>query len=104
LARCGLSGQLAGLSVAPGRAFVVSEEKATDWDERCQRLAMGQHVQFLCRPFHRAHPTDAQWFSLVANLEKLHRRQGRKFASLIESHRRAEASPRASRNLLGSHP
>jgi hypothetical protein len=76
LARCGQGGQLAGHSVAPTRALVVSEEKAADWDDRCQRLAIGQHVQFLCRPFHRAHPTDAQWFSLVATLEKLHRREG----------------------------
>jgi hypothetical protein len=69
LAHCGQGGQLAGLSVAPSRAFVVSEEKAADWDDRCQRLAIRQHVQFLCRPFHGTHPTDAQWFSLVANLK-----------------------------------
>ena len=75
-ARCGQGGQLAGLSVAPTRAFVVSEEKAEDWDDRCRRLAIGQHVQFLCRPFHGAHPSDAQWLSLVANLEKLHRSEG----------------------------
>jgi hypothetical protein len=35
-----------------------------------------QNVQFLCRPFHGARPTEDQWFSLVANLEKLHLREG----------------------------
>src|SRR6516225_7917742 len=43
LARSGQGGQLAGLSVSSARAFVVSEEKAADWDERCRRLAIGQH-------------------------------------------------------------
>jgi AAA domain len=68
-------GELAGLAVAPGRALVVSEEAAADWDTRCRQLAIGQNVQFLCRPFQGARPTDAQWFALVAGLEALHRRE-----------------------------
>src|SRR5438128_392911 len=51
LARFAQGGQMAGLAVAPGRAVVVSEEAASDWDARCRRLAIGSHVQFLCRPF-----------------------------------------------------
>src|SRR6185436_12753895 len=39
---------------------------------RCRHLAMGPNVQFLCRPFQGARPTDAQWRSLVASLEALH--------------------------------
>src|SRR4029077_7302759 len=75
LARFAQGGQLAGLAVAPGRAIVVSEEAASDWDARCRQLALGQNVQFLCRPFQGARPTDAQWFALVAGLEALHRQE-----------------------------
>ncbi|MCI0462695.1 MAG: AAA family ATPase [Gemmataceae bacterium] len=76
LARCAQGGQLAGLAVAPGRALVVSEEMASDWDARCRQLALGQNVQFLCRPFKGARPTEARWFALVASLEALQRREG----------------------------
>jgi len=68
-------GRRAGRAVAPGRALIISEEAASDWDARCQRLALGPHVQFLCRPFRGARPTDAQWLALVAGLEALHRQE-----------------------------
>src|SRR6267142_6816541 len=48
LARLAQGGQLAGLAVAPGRAIIVSEEAACDWDARCRQLGLGQNVQFLC--------------------------------------------------------
>jgi hypothetical protein len=76
LARFAQGGQLAGLPVAPARALVVSEEAAIDWDARCRHLAIERNVQFLCRPFQGARPTDAQWFALIASLEALHRREG----------------------------
>jgi hypothetical protein len=75
LARLASGGQLAGRAVAPGRALVVSEEAAADWDARCQRLGLGQNVRFLCRPFGGGRPTEAQWFALVAGLEALHRQE-----------------------------
>jgi hypothetical protein len=75
LARSAQGGQLAGLAVAPGRAIVVSEEAASDWHARCRQLTLGPSVQFLCRPFQGARPTDAQWFALVAGLEALHRQE-----------------------------
>jgi hypothetical protein len=75
LARSLQGGQLAGLPVAPARCFVVSEEAADDWAARCRRLAIADNVQFLCRPFRGAHPTDAQWLSLVADLEARHRQE-----------------------------
>jgi len=68
-------GRLAGRAVAPGRALIVSEEAASDWDARRRRLTLGPHVQFLCRPFRGARPTDAQWLALVAGLEALHRQE-----------------------------
>lgn len=76
LARMQEGGQLAGLPVGRGRAFVVTEESPLDWDARCRRLGIGPNVQFLCRPFQGARPTDAQWLALVASLEKLHRSEG----------------------------
>jgi hypothetical protein len=75
LARLAGGGLLAGRAVAPGRALVVSEESASDWDARCRQLALGNNVQFLCRPFRGARPSEAQWFALVAGLEALHRRE-----------------------------
>ena len=75
LARSAQGGLLAGRTVAPARALVVSEEATSDWDARCRQLALGQNVQFLCRPFGGARPSDAQWFALVAGLEALHRRE-----------------------------
>src|SRR5438094_453644 len=61
-------GQLAGLAVAPGRAVVVSEEAAADWDSRCRQLRIGPNVRFICRPFKGARPTEAQWLALIAHL------------------------------------
>jgi hypothetical protein len=60
LARTAQGGLLAGLAVAPGKAIVVSEEDPSDWDARCRQLAIGPNVQFLCRPFQGARPTEAQ--------------------------------------------
>src|ERR1700722_3263730 len=71
LARMARGGQLAGLAVRPGRALVVSEEATSDWDARCRHLAIGPHVEFVCRPFQGARPSQAQWFALVAGLEAL---------------------------------
>jgi hypothetical protein len=72
LARLAQGGLLAGRAVAPGRALVVSEEAASDWDARCRQLGLGQNVQFLCRPFRGARPSDEQWLALVAGVEALH--------------------------------
>jgi hypothetical protein len=75
LSRLGAGGEVAGFAVAPGQALVVSEEAASDWDARCRQLAIGPNVQFVCRPFQGARPTEEQWFGLIATLENLHRRQ-----------------------------
>jgi hypothetical protein len=75
LARLAHGGQLAGRTVAPGRALIVSEETTADWDVRCRRLGLGPNVQFLCRPFQGHRPGDAQWLALVAGLEALHRQE-----------------------------
>jgi hypothetical protein len=74
-ARLAQGGQLAGLAVAPARVLVVSEESASDWGARCRKLGIGANVQFVCRPFPGARPTEEQWFALIAELESLHRRE-----------------------------
>lgn len=75
LARLEQGGKLAGLSIAPGRAVVVSEEATADWDARCRRLAIGPNIRFVCRPFQGARPREEQWFALIAGLESLHRQE-----------------------------
>lgn len=75
LARMAQGGQLAGRAVAPGRALVISEESGADWNVRCRQRGLGPHVQFVCRPFGRARPTEAQWVAFAAGLEALHRQE-----------------------------
>jgi hypothetical protein len=75
LARSAQGGPLAGRHVSRGRGLVVSEEATADWDTRCRQLGIGENVQFLCRPFQGARPTEAQWLALVGGLEALHRQE-----------------------------
>jgi hypothetical protein len=75
LSRMQHGGQLAGLSVAPGRAVVVSEESPDDWKRRCRRFAFGDHIDFLCRPF-KARPTMTEWLALIDALGQLRTRKG----------------------------
>jgi hypothetical protein len=75
LARLEKGGELAGLAVTPGRAAVISEETPDNWDDRCARLQMGDHVSFFCRPF-RAKPTLAQWHGLMEAMLALQRTEG----------------------------
>src|SRR5271165_5891659 len=51
LARMAHGGSLAGRSVAAGKAAVITEEAAGNWHNRCQKLGIGDHVSFYCRPF-----------------------------------------------------
>ncbi|MBX3400345.1 MAG: AAA family ATPase [Gemmataceae bacterium] len=50
--------------VAPGRAWIVSEESLEQWRERIARLPLGPHVQLLARPF-RGRPTVDEWHLLL---------------------------------------
>ncbi len=74
LTRMATGGQLAGLPVAAGRAAVISEESTDDWHRRCQRLGIGDHVAFYCRPF-RARPTRVQWLTMIDALLERHEAQ-----------------------------
>jgi AAA domain len=75
LQRMGLGGQLAGLAVAPGKAAVISEEGLSDWNRRCGKLAMGDHVSFFCRPFANK-PRRAQWQGLLDAMLELRHTEG----------------------------
>ena len=75
MARFAAGGQLAAMTVTAARVLVISEESASDWDARCRQLALGPNVQFLCRPFRGARPTDAEWLALIAGVEALHREE-----------------------------
>src|SRR5438046_10696915 len=60
LARMAAGGTLAGRAVRPGSVVVLSEEAKALWAGRAQRLGIGPHARFLCRPFRGARPTPAQ--------------------------------------------
>ena len=75
LARMAQGGVLAGLPVAAGRAAVVSEEGRHDWDRRCRKLAIGNHVGFYCRPF-RTRPTTGLWLGMIDGLLERHEAEG----------------------------
>jgi hypothetical protein len=75
LARLQQGGQLAGRPVAPGKAFVISEESEADWRPRFTRLGIRDNVDLLCRPF-TAQPGMDQWLALIDAALALHHRQG----------------------------
>lgn len=75
LARMATGGVLAGRTVQPGRALVVSEESARQWVDRSDRLGIGEHVRFLCRPF-RGPARLEEWQLLADNLLAIRRAVG----------------------------
>jgi hypothetical protein len=64
LARMKEGSTVAGLSLAAGRAIVLSEEPPAQWLLRGQRLDLEHHVGWLCRPF-RGRPSPPQWRDLL---------------------------------------
>ena len=75
LARLATGGRLAGLSLAAGRAVIVSEEHKRHWQLRDQVLHFGDHLGWALRPFKGAKPTPEQWQDFVAQLRADHERQ-----------------------------
>jgi hypothetical protein len=74
LARMKSGGQLAGLSVAPGKAVVVSEESPDHWARRAGKLDFGDHIGWFCRPF-QGRPAPGQWRDFVDHVAALHDRR-----------------------------
>jgi hypothetical protein len=75
LARMQQGGQLAGLPVAAGKAFIISEESEADWRPRFAHLGIRDNVDLLCRPF-TAQPSMDQWLALIDTAAALRHRQG----------------------------
>jgi hypothetical protein len=75
LARLGSGGQLAGLPVQAAKAAVVTEEAPARWLQRAEKLGIGNHVCWFCRPF-RGMPTGPQWLALLDRLLLLRQRDG----------------------------
>ena len=71
LARMKNGGELAGSSVAAGRAVVVSEEAPEHWHRRARLLDLGDHVGWYCRPF-RDRPRPADWLALLDRIAETH--------------------------------
>jgi hypothetical protein len=75
LARMQQGGQLLGLPVSAGKAFVISEESEADWRPRFHHLGIRDHVDLLCRPF-LTQPTMEQWLALIETAATLRQRHG----------------------------
>jgi hypothetical protein len=75
LAQMQHGGHLAGLQVAPGKAFVISEESEADWRPRFAHLGIRDNVDLLCRPF-TAQPSMEQWLALIETALAMRHRQG----------------------------
>jgi AAA domain len=75
LARMAQGGEVAGLPVTAGRAAVVSEEGRHDWDCRCRKLGVGNHVGFYCRPF-PGRPSRAEWLGMIEGLRQRAEHEG----------------------------
>jgi hypothetical protein len=69
------SGQeLAGLPMAAGRVLVVSEESASLWANRRDKLSIGDHAMFYVRPF-LGRPDPVTWQAFIQHLAKLVRQR-----------------------------
>jgi len=71
LARMKTGGDLAGSSVSPARAVIVSEESPDHWLRRAASLDFTDHVGWFCRPFN-ARPTHTEWTDLIDRLAALY--------------------------------
>jgi hypothetical protein len=71
LSKMKTGGMLAGLTVAPGKAVVISEESPTKWFERSRCLTFGDHLSWFCRPF-RGKPSMDEWLALLDQVGRLH--------------------------------
>ena len=75
LDRLRTGGSLAGQAIRPGRGVVVSEESPALWRLRTQRLAFGDHLTWICRPF-RGKPRPQEWVHLLDRLVALKEAEG----------------------------
>jgi hypothetical protein len=75
LARLKAGGSLAGLSVTPAKAAVVSEEDSRLWYARHLKLSFADHLCLFCQPF-PGRPSVEDWSALIEHLLGLRRQHG----------------------------
>lgn len=75
LKRLEAGGALAGMQVRPGKALVITEESAAQWQLRHAKFNYGSNVGFLCRPF-LGKPEPAEWLALIEYLLQYRSREG----------------------------
>jgi hypothetical protein len=63
-------GELAGRTVRPGKALVISEEPRAKWLERREALGLADHVHIVSRPFPKR-PNHAEWLAFTSHITKL---------------------------------
>jgi hypothetical protein len=66
-------GTLADLDVLEGKILIVSEELQALWAGRRDKLNIGDHASFICRPF-MGRPTLDRWTTFVSYLAEIVRR------------------------------
>jgi RecA-family ATPase len=71
LAKLKAGGRLAGLSLAPAKAVVISEEPPALWELRSRQLDFGDHVGWFCRPL-PGKPSPTDWLALIERVGQLH--------------------------------
>src|SRR5579864_4359325 len=71
LSRLREGGEFLGLSLAAGKAVVVTEESRTLWKPRHKKLNL-EHISFLFRPF-LGKPSLDDWRDLIEHLADLHK-------------------------------
>ena len=58
-----------GGAITPGNVLIVSEEPRSLWRDRVQELGIGDHCEFLSRPF-KGRPSQADWGAFIEWLSR----------------------------------
>src|SRR5262249_2747244 len=75
LSRLRDGGTLAGLTLRPGRAAVVTEESSAQWYLRSLKVPFGEHLTWFCQPF-EGKPRPEEWLALLDQLVQLQAESG----------------------------
>jgi hypothetical protein len=89
---------LAGLSVKPVKAAIVSEERLERWHRRNESLRFGDNLMFFCRAG-QMRTTAEQWEGLISHLAALRTQEG---VGLVVIDPLAPFLPGASENLASA--
>lgn len=59
-----------GEKIAPGRCLVISEESPSIWRDRCDDVGIGDHAEFVIRPF-KIRPSFEEWRAFIEHVAAL---------------------------------